>query len=47
MPALAVAPNVTVPASQRAAGVVPVTVGTVLIVIVTSKRVGLSQVFTV
>ena len=29
VPALAVAPNVTVPASQRAAGVVPIIVGVV------------------
>ena len=32
VPALAVAPNVTVPASQREAGVVPDTVGIVLTV---------------
>ena len=36
IPALAAAPNVTVPASQRAAGVLPVTVGVVLTVAVTA-----------
>ena len=35
VPALAVPPNIAVPASQRAAGVVPVTVGVILIVAAT------------
>ena len=33
VPALAAAPNVTVPASQRAAGVFPVTVGIVVFIV--------------
>ena len=43
VPALAVAPNVTVPASQRAAGALLATLGIGLIVTVTSNLVILSQ----
>lgn len=43
VPALAAAPNITVPASQRAAGVVPVTDGVVFTVAVTAVLDGLIQ----
>lgn len=43
VPALAVAPNVTAPASQRAAGVVPVIVGVVFTVATTGVLVGVTQ----
>ena len=43
VPALAVAANPTVPASQRAAGVVPVIVGVVFTLAVTAVRVPVVQ----
>ena len=45
VPALAVAPRVTVPASQRAAGVVEVIEGVVFIVAVTAVRTEVQPVF--
>ena len=43
VPALAVAPKVTVPVPQRDAGVVVATVGTVLTVAITAVRVAVVQ----
>ena len=47
VPALAVAPNTTVPVPQREPGVVPVMVGTVLTVAVTAVREAVVQLPTV